>query len=78
MVGVDVNVAECRSDCTLNDDDEDEENEKGRTVSRRSAADDDDAGKAGDGKHAAVDKCIEADESSDLDRDPRSPRILYG
>lgn len=59
MVGVDVNVAECRSDCTLNDDEdeEDEENEKGRTVSRRSAADDDDdAGKAGDGKHAAVDK----------------------
>ena len=54
MVGVDVNVAECRSDCTLNDD-EDEKNEKGRTVSRRSAADDD-AGKAGDGKHAAVDK----------------------
>ena len=77
MVGVDVNVAECRSDCTLNDDedDEDEENEKGRTVSRRSAADDD---KAGDGKHAAVDKCIEADESSDLDRLRGSPRILYG
>lgn len=68
---MDVNVAECRSDCTLNDDDE-----KGRTVSRRSAADDDDDDKAGDGKHAAVDKCIEADESSDLDREPRSPRIL--
>ena len=56
MVGVDVNVAECRSDCTLNDDEDDEdENEKGRTVSRRSAAEDDD-GKAGDGKHAAADK----------------------